>query len=566
MTYFRVAALDLDGTLTSQGKLSMAAVEAIDAVREDGLAVLLVTGRIQSELEGEFPGFADHFDAKVLENGAVSVVGGSVRLLAPPIEPVLTDALASAGVPFRRGAVLLAVDGKHSPTVVQAITDLELDYQVIRNRESAMVLPASVTKGNGLIATLSDMNLSRHNTIAVGDAENDLSLLEVAEVGVAVANAVQSVRLRADVVLDTENGKGVAALLTGPLVSGVQRLCPPRHWVDVGSFDDGSPAQVPGAQAKILVTGPSGAGKSYVIGLMAERWIMAGYSVLVLDPEGDHVGLGELSNVRIVDAAEHLPQPVDLLRSMIHPLISVVLDMSGLGMADQVAYLRRLRAVINAQRAQRGVPHWVVLDEAHLDEDDAAENTQSWTPRTGYCLASFMPELIPASSVESTDVVLQLQNGEDDAGLTSRTLPERSTIQVGRGPARSFLIGDRRTAHVRHRHKYADQTLPPPRRFYFHVTHGEPIVAATLNEFRATVHHCDPAVLEYHLVRGDLSRWLKGTIADQQLGALVAALESDLAGRRAADIERVRRELVRAITERYVEDSRAPKRPHGPRH
>jgi hydroxymethylpyrimidine pyrophosphatase-like HAD family hydrolase len=68
-----VAALDLDGTLTSEDRLSPEALEAIDQARRAGLVVVLVTGRIEEELKAEFPGIADHVDALVLENGAVAV-------------------------------------------------------------------------------------------------------------------------------------------------------------------------------------------------------------------------------------------------------------------------------------------------------------------------------------------------------------------------------------------------------------------------------------------------------------------------------------------------------------
>ena len=54
-----------------------------------------------------------------------------------------------------------------------------------------MVLPAGVTKGTGLGAVLAEMSLSPHNTVAVGDAENHLSLLGMAEIGVAVADAIR---------------------------------------------------------------------------------------------------------------------------------------------------------------------------------------------------------------------------------------------------------------------------------------------------------------------------------------------------------------------------------------
>ena len=126
-------------------------------------------------------------------------------------------------------------------------------------------------KGHRLGAVLAEMNLSPHNTVAVGDAENDLSLLGIAEIGAAVADAVPSLRQHADLVLDHADGAGVAELLTGPYLSGARRWCPPRWWVDIGAFDDGTPTRIPGNQGRILVTGPARSGKSYLVGLMAEQ-------------------------------------------------------------------------------------------------------------------------------------------------------------------------------------------------------------------------------------------------------------------------------------------------------
>ncbi len=557
MGFFRVAALDLDGTLTSHGALSPAALEAVDRARADGLVVLLVTGRIGSELEAEFPGLAEHFDALVLENGAVAVAGGAVRPLAAPVDPALAERLTEQGVPCRRGEVLLAVDGDLTGEVADAIAELGLDCQLVHNRAAAMVLPAGVTKGTGLVAVLSEMNLSPHNTIAVGDAENDLSLLRAAEVGVAVGNAVRSVRQHADVVLEGEDGADVARLLTGPYLTGGRRLCPTRRWIDVGAYDDGAPVLVPGSQARILVTGASGAGKSYLVGLMAERWVLAGYSVLVVDPEGDHVALAELSNVRIVDAGEYLPPPVDLMGAMLHPGGSVVLDLSGMVEAEKVRYLRRLRAVTRTQSEAHGVPHWVVFDEAHLRGNRDLEHEPVWTPRGGYVLASFMPGLIATSTLECADVVLRMEDGDSTLGTVAAPA-RRATIRFGSGPTRVFAVGARRTRHVRHRHKYADVQLPQARRFYFRTEGAEPVVAGTLQEFRAAVRHVDPAVLEFHLERGDLSRWLGDTIADRDLATCVAALEGDLAARRAADIERVRQQIVAAVGSRYLEELPPP--------
>ena len=54
--------------------------------------------------------------------------------------------------------------------------------------------------------------------------------------------------------------------------------------MQIGTFDDGQPVLVPGSQGRVLIAGDSGAGKSYLTGLLAERWIDAGYAVLILDP------------------------------------------------------------------------------------------------------------------------------------------------------------------------------------------------------------------------------------------------------------------------------------------
>ena len=545
MAFFQVIAIDLDGTLTSRSHLSTQALDAIRDVRRRGLTVALVTGRIEAELQAEFPRIADHFDALILENGSVMVLNGHARALAEPVDSSLDDALAERWVPFRRGQVLVAIDGEHAATVVDVIGELELDCQVVRNRAALMVLPAGVTKGTGLRALLTEMNFSPHNAVAVGDAENDLSMFGVAEVGVAVADAIASVRRHADLVLDQPDGAGVAELLTGPHLSGAQRWCPSRRWVDIGTFDDQTPARIPGSQGRILVTGPTGSGKSHLVGLLAERWILANYCVLVIDPEGDHVQLRELNGVQVIEGRHDLPEPTDLVNAL-HPQSSVVVDMSGVAEPAKVEYLHRLRSTAEAHREHHGFPHWVIYDEAHLLGTDEEAR---WARRGGYVLSSFAPAALPAHEIDSSDVVLTLSARTAAAGMVSA---RRAAVVFGGGPSRAFTLADRQTGHVRHRHKYADVRLPDERRFYFHAIGGQSVQpAATMHEFRAAVGHLDHRALQYHLDRGDFSRWLEGTIADWDLAKQVAAWEDEVLARHVADLERIRHQLIRAVEERY---------------
>jgi hydroxymethylpyrimidine pyrophosphatase-like HAD family hydrolase len=550
MAFFKVVALDLDGTLTSRGELSAEALDAIDEVRRNGVVVILVSGRIASELHAEFPQIADHVDALVLENGAVAVVNGTARALSTPVDAAFDDVLTDRGVPHRRGEVLVAVDGEHAATVLEVISELGLDCQMVRNRASLMVLPAGVTKGTGLRWVLRELDLSPHNAIAVGDAENDLSLFGMAEIGAAVANAVPSVREHADLALEAEDGAGVASLLTGPYLTGAQRLCPPRRWIEIGTFVDGTPARIPGSQARILVTGPAGSGKSYLVGLIAERWILAGYCILVIDPEGDHTELQDLSQVHVVDARHYLPEPTELVNTLLHPDSSIVLDVSVLAERDKLDYLHRLRSTVEAHRERHGFPHWVIYDEAHLLGNKQAAR---WLRREGYVMSTFAPASLPAHEIDSTDVVLGLAHDETPGGVPSKTLP-RATLRLGSEPARPLTLADRRTTHVRHRHKYADVSLPRQRQFYFQPVDGQYIApAATMHDFRSAIQHLDPESLRYHLERGDFSRWLDSTIADKDFAAHVATWEDELLAHQASDLERIRRRLIQAVEERYLD-------------
>lgn len=118
MAFLQVAAVDLDGTLTSRDRLSHEALDAISDARRKGLTVVLVTGRIEAELQADFPGIADYFDAVVLENGSVMVIKGCAQVLAEPVDGALDDALRERRLPFRRGEALVAIDGEHATTVV----------------------------------------------------------------------------------------------------------------------------------------------------------------------------------------------------------------------------------------------------------------------------------------------------------------------------------------------------------------------------------------------------------------------------------------------------------------
>lgn len=553
MWYFRAVAFDLDGTLAVSDRVPDDVLGAVDDARASR-AMVLVTGRTLVELERAFPGLVEHFDSVVTENGAVLTCDGrhrETRLLHEAVDSAVDGALAARGVGSTRGQVLLAIDGRDAATAVEVIADLGLDHQVVRNRGAAMILPAGVTKGSGLEASLGALGLSAHNAAAVGDAENDLILLRTAEIGVAVADAVPSLAARADLVLSRPNGTGVIELLASPMLAGRAPLWPSRRRVVVGTTDDSVAVTVPGSQASVLIVGESGAGKSYVAGLLAERWIESGYSLLVVDPEGDHVGLGERTDVIVVDDRNGLPDPRVLLALLRPHRASVVLDLARAAPETRFDYLRRLPPAIAAERMRYGVPHWVIHDEAH--EQALAEPGPTLAAGPGSCLVTWRPELLGTGSIAGFDVCITVGSSGTN-GVGSKALDLSATLYA-EGGSQTFSVARRSTSHVRHRRKYAAVPLPPARRFYFRDQDpSDPsAAAATLEEFHHHLGSADATAVAYHAARGDFSRWIGEVLADHALAGDVAHFERDLETRRSAAIEEARQQIQRVIRGRYLD-------------
>lgn len=272
-------ALDFDGTIARNDVLDPGVREAIAHVRKQGVVVVLVTGRILEDLR-RVAGDLHFVDAVVGENGAVIEFPGSgySRVVGNPPPAALLNELRREGIPFAAGQSIVDAYADTAQRILAILQRLELPLTLAFNRSRVMVLPQAIGKATGLREALTILRLSPHNTVAIGDAENDHELLQACEMGVAVEWGSEVLKASADHVLRGEGPAAVAGYLRA-LAKGRKIPAPlkTRRRLLLGHTDEGSPLALAVRGRNLLVAGDPKTGKSWVTGLLCEQLILYGY-------------------------------------------------------------------------------------------------------------------------------------------------------------------------------------------------------------------------------------------------------------------------------------------------
>jgi hydroxymethylpyrimidine pyrophosphatase-like HAD family hydrolase len=570
--HFHVLATDYDGTLAERGLVDDPVWSAIRRLRETGRKAVMVTGRELEDLQSICP-HLDLFDRVVAENGALIYDPKSkeVRLLAESPPPAFTASLAGLGVtPLSVGHVIVATVKPFETDVLTAISDLGLEMQVIFNQDSVMALPTGVNKATGLVVALKEIGYSPHNTVGIGDAENDHALLSVCEVGVAVGNAVPALRARADWVTRGHAGSSVVELIDEIVRDDLQSVSAKvtRHSILVGRSADGTELTVRPQGANVLIAGSSGSGKSVIAAGLLDRFREAYYQFVVIDPEGDY---SELPDAAVLGSSERAPL-MEEVRSLLSAGRNVVINLLGIPLADRPNFFHELLPEISELRRRRGRPHLILVDEAHH------LMPMSWSPPaansldhvTGLAMVTVHPASISRPVLAGVDLFLAMgreimKTVSDFLRMRGETPPEVKS-EVADGEALALWVGaDRpplvvkpvpsRTEQRRHRRKYAEGRLPEDRNFVFRGPKGKlQLRAYNLITFLELADGVDDATFLHHLRGHEYSRWFRDAIKDDEL----ARDAEDIEARLARDPAGAREQFRKAIEQRYTLPADAP--------
>jgi HAD superfamily hydrolase (TIGR01484 family) len=540
--YRRIMAFDFDGTLAVNGTVPDEVERALAQCRDSGYVLFLVTGR---RYETVPLGSLGHLFAGIVwENGAVltHTASGETYLPFGQLDVRLLKAIEEAGIPFERGLAIAATWTPHDQALWHILRSHGGSTSIEYNRNSVMVLPPGATKGTGLERLLALCGLSPRNLAAFGDAENDLSMLTLAEVSVTVADAVPAVIETSDVLASAPGPQGVLEILRQYPLSGKFLDIPLKRErpILLGQAESEAAINIPAAQLagqNLGVFGNSATGKSWMVGLIAEGLHHEEYQVLLIDPEGDFRGLRVLPRfVSVSGDRATLPPPSAVVSLIDEGGVSLVLDLSQYPISLRSHYLAELIRALRPLRDRKFRPHWIVLDEAQEFLFEGSEVTALLRPLLetgGWAFVSYRPDRLSESVLTSLHHLLLTRLTDRQIGDCLRThcavcsLQGAGLDQVPMGSA--LLCGGeivrmrpaiRRVPHIRHLYKYLDVPLPPGKRFSFRTEKGHlGVEAASLYELSRLIPTLPLESLEYHDRREDFVKWADSTLGDGGLAA-----------------------------------------------
>lgn len=266
----KLIALDVDGTLlNSNNKISQRTLRSLIRAMKEGHKVIIVSGRpteainpIAKELSlDKYGGLISAFnggtiinfetgyeltnhtlDADLTKEILKESRGLDIDVLIPKNKTMISyrdnkyldlerkilgfdteireDIIES--IDFNPNKLLLASDKK---TLDELIPHLEKKYNkkasLVRSQDFYYeVMPKGLSKGKSLLEIADKYNIDQKDIIAFGDQMNDKTMIELAGVGVAMANAIEAIKEIADYVTLSNDEDGIANYLEKFVLKG----------------------------------------------------------------------------------------------------------------------------------------------------------------------------------------------------------------------------------------------------------------------------------------------------------------------------------------------------------
>jgi hypothetical protein len=232
------------------------------------------------------------------------------------------------------------------------------------------------------------------------------------------------------------------------------------------------------------------------------------------------------------------------LRLSAHNAIATgdVIDLSREPYEEKVNYLKVVLPMLASLRRTTGLPHRIVVDEAHYFLHEPNVKQLLDLELGAYTVVTYRPSDLHPDLRRDIDVVVakRLTRPHEAQALLAmagnRNAESEWTIALGalatseaallpgteeaKGKLRRFKLLPRLTPHVRHKTKYFDVQLAEGQEFVF-TDNGKAIgpPARSLKQFVLLLASTPVTSLGGHARRGDFSRWIADVFQDHRLAS-----------------------------------------------
>jgi hypothetical protein len=262
---------------------------------------------------------------------------------------------------------------------------------------------------------------------------------------------------------------------------------------------------------------------------------------------------------------------IELERSLRHADVSVIVDLVRLDNPEKRRYVAQALRTLTTLRRETGLPHRIIVDEAHYFLHDVEAAHLLDHELAGYTLITYRATDLHPDVLAATECVLVTREtdpaevrllhetwrgSESDEHWqeTLENLPLDEAVllpctEEAGGKLLPFKVAPRLTPHVRHRHKYLDVLTSKSQAFHFRFEDGRhDSLARSLQELTDTLLKTSIPSIKGHIRRKDFSRWIKDVFGDAALARKVRSLEE----RHVADaLPDFAGAVVHAVQERY---------------
>ncbi|MDQ2753625.1 MAG: Cof-type HAD-IIB family hydrolase [Bacteroidota bacterium] len=559
---YLILASDYDGTLAHHDVVNDTTIEKIKQIKISNRKIALITGREMADLERVFPQYKV-FDYIVAENGALiyNTATGTEELLGPAPDAAFVDELKKRGVaPISVGKVIIATWEPHQIVALEVIKEFGYERQIIFNKGAVMILPPGINKASGLQALLQRLCLSEHNSVAVGDAENDSAMFKVAECAVAVNNALPSLKKTVDLVTNGSQGDGVVELIDKLIADDLEELTVTltRHFLQVGTRPNNEPFLINPYRSGILLSGVSGGGKSTFTVAVTEALCKSNYQFCLIDPEGDYV---EMQNAVVVGKGDTLPTVDELCGLLKNPKQNVVISLLSVPMEDRPPFFTKLLAAIVDVQKQYGHPHWLLVDEAHHMMPPAVDSSL-FTNLKNFMLISYAPDEMCSDVIKQVGMVITIGDNAaypiEQFCKVQKMLPPKNIPTLKKGEAcvydleaknkTPFVITVNEPEQMQHRHKrkYATGDMGDNSFVFTGKKDQFKLKANNLVLFAHIAEGIDDATWNFHLHNSDFTQWFRQKLHDEELADISEKAEKE------HSTEESKKQILAYINQKYT--------------